>query len=247
MMEYRNKFKDTGAIGKNVLANGDEAGKTPYKNGKVNDSLNPTIDPLKALKQEATRIKMEAAFKEVNDQAAKTGTVDAAKWRQANKLADEYWKTRVSLEQPKIDRNQLTGKAEARINIPKNQKVSGQSTQTSELYHQPSLIKDTQQLSQAQNNRRVFQKDAIGSGVTQAPTRIKDTKLVNTANSFTKRRGFIDTIINDPNTTPKVKNNLTSLYSVRNTEQLQTKAANLVKSDLDTALKVAKSDTSALE
>lgn len=60
----------------------------------------------------------------------------------------------------------------------------------------------------------------------------------------TRQRGFVDTIIEDPKTAPKVKENLTSLYSVRNTKQLQTKAANLVKSDIDLATRVAKEDTS---
>lgn len=47
---------------------------------------------------EEARIKMDNAFKEVNDEAAKTGTVNAQKWREANRLADEYWKTRDALD-----------------------------------------------------------------------------------------------------------------------------------------------------
>jgi hypothetical protein len=57
-----------------------------------------------------------------------------------------------------------------------------------------------------------------------------------------RTRGFVDTVVNDPKTSPKVKENLTSLYSVRNTKQLQTKAANLVKSDPDLALRLARED-----
>lgn len=55
-----------------------------------------------------------------------------------------------------------------------------------------------------------------------------------------RQRGFIDTVKNDANTTQNVKNSVSSLYKVRNTADLQTKAANLVKDSPDMALRVAR-------
>lgn len=52
-------------------------------------------------------------------------------------------------------------------------------------------------------------------------------------------RGFVNTVINDPNTPASVKKSISSLYSVRNTKDLQVKAANLVKSKPDVAMQIA--------
>lgn len=69
---------------------------------------------------EEARIKMDNAFKEINDEAGKTGTVNAKKWREANKLADDYWKQREAIDAKTIPfqkdlqtprRSQLSGKA----------------------------------------------------------------------------------------------------------------------------------------
>lgn len=58
-------------------------------------------------------------------------------------------------------------------------------------------------------------------------------------NTSAQERGFIETIINDPKTAQHIKDNVTSLYNVRNTKQLQTRAANLVKDNPDLAQQVA--------
>lgn len=57
--------------------------------------------------------------------------------------------------------------------------------------------------------------------------------------SYQRTNRFIDTVINDPNTNPKVKQSISSLYSVRNTKDLQMKAATLVKEHPDVAEKLA--------
>lgn len=58
-------------------------------------------------------------------------------------------------------------------------------------------------------------------------------------NSSAKERGFIETIINDPHTAQHIKDNVTSLYNVRNTKDLQIRAKNLVKDSPDLAQRVA--------
>lgn len=60
-----------------------------------------------------------------------------------------------------------------------------------------------------------------------------------------RNRGFIDTIFNDSTTSNEVRQSLIDLdtsYAVRNTKELQTKAANLVAQDPDLALRIAKND-----
>jgi hypothetical protein len=61
------------------------------------------------------------------------------------------------------------------------------------------------------------------------------------------QRGFIKTVLEDPNTSPKVKESVSSLYRARNTKELQTKAATFVKEQPDLSeqmAKNAKDDTS---
>lgn len=67
---------------------------------------------------EAARLKMDDAFKEVNDEAAKTGTVNARKWREANKLADDYWKTREALEATQPTKGANSSQNPARLEDP---------------------------------------------------------------------------------------------------------------------------------
>jgi hypothetical protein len=55
-----------------------------------------------------------------------------------------------------------------------------------------------------------------------------------------KTRGFIKSVLEDPKTNPKVKESISSLYTVRNTKELQTKAATLVKEHPDIAEQIAK-------
>lgn len=62
-----------------------------------------------------------------------------------------------------------------------------------------------------------------------------------------KNRGFINSVLDDPNTAPEIKNSISSLYKSRNTKDLQIKAANLVKDRPDIAEQLAfnaKDDTS---
>jgi hypothetical protein len=54
-----------------------------------------------------------------------------------------------------------------------------------------------------------------------------------------QQRGFIQTVLDDPNTSPKVKDSISSLYATRNTKEAQIKAANLVKLDRDVAERIA--------
>lgn len=54
-----------------------------------------------------------------------------------------------------------------------------------------------------------------------------------------RTRGFIETVLNDPNTSPKVKDSIQSVYKIRNTKELQTKAATLVRENGDLAERIA--------
>lgn len=58
-------------------------------------------------------------------------------------------------------------------------------------------------------------------------------------NTSTRERGFIETVVSDPKTAQHLKDNLTSLYSVRNTKDLQVRAKNLVRDNPDLAQRVA--------
>lgn len=58
-----------------------------------------------------------------------------------------------------------------------------------------------------------------------------------------RSRGFIETIRNDANTPQLVKDSVSSLYEVRNTKDLQIKAAELVKRNPDMAQRIASSDS----
>src|SRR3990167_7521197 len=53
-------------------------------------------------------------------------------------------------------------------------------------------------------------------------------------------RGFSQTIIDDPNVPPLVKESVRQLYKIRNSKQLDTKAANLVKDNPDLATQIAR-------
>ena len=55
-----------------------------------------------------------------------------------------------------------------------------------------------------------------------------------------RERGFLETIKNDPNTRPELAQELNDMYYVRDTNELQTKAANLVREDPELAASVAK-------
>lgn len=55
-----------------------------------------------------------------------------------------------------------------------------------------------------------------------------------------RERGFLETIKKDPNTRPELAQELNDMYYVRDTNELQTKAANLVKEDPELAASVAK-------
>jgi len=79
----------------------------------------------------------------------------------------------------------------------------------------------------------------VGKGGTGAPAELQQPGF-----PFQIRdRGFINTIIDNPNTAPQVKAALTDLdnsYQTRNTEALQIKAANLVQDNPDVAMQLAK-------
>jgi len=64
-------------------------------------------------------------------------------------------------------------------------------------------------------------------------------KQVNKTKIVKKERGFIETIKADANTPEAIKSRVSSLYKVRNTQDLVTKSANLVKTNPDLARKVA--------
>ena len=102
----------------------------PFKSQPLQEggNLKPINRPPEA---ESARIKMNQAFDEINNQAAKGGTINSKKWREANKLADEYWKIRdtkpVSLQEggkkgilTQARQKVIEGKKEV-VKVPKSQ------------------------------------------------------------------------------------------------------------------------------
>lgn len=104
-----------------------------------------------------------------------------------------------------------------------------------------STQKVVQDISQPKTNPSLIKnilpqtpEQAVKTG-TQLPERV--LQQVDTPSM--KTRGFVETIMNDPNTSPKVRNSISSVYKVRNTKELQTKAANLVRDNRDVATQLA--------
>lgn len=188
-------------------------GSQPEKtaSSQANDSL------------EVLRQKMEAAFKEVNDEAATKGTVNGKKWREANALADAYNKATKEATPP-VGKTVKTEQSK-----PRNQRqaVSPESGRISEQLPNPSP---------KQGN--ASQVAATGSVTRTAPESQAASRV---GTPSVRTRGFIETVMNDPNTSPKIRDSISSIYNVRNTKQLQTRAANLVKADSDLAYRIAKS------
>ena len=142
--------------------------------------------------------------------------------------------------------NKAVRPKENTVQTPKNQ---SQSTPKTEQPVSPQLAETTNRTKAPQTKGRATsselgQDEKITLGTPKRTVSQSPEAESNIVNPSIRERGFVETIINDPNTPPKVKENLSSLYSVRNTKQLQTKAANLVKTDPDLAMRVAREDTS---
>jgi hypothetical protein len=132
------------------------------------------------------------------------------------------------------------------VQTPKNQSQSTPKTAQPVAPEQAGTTTQTKapQTKGRATSSELGQDQKIASGTQRKTTSQSPEAKSNIVNPSIRERGFVETIIDDPKTSPKVKENLSSLYSVRNTKQLQTKAANLVKTDPDLAMRVAREDTS---
>lgn len=76
----------------------------------------------------------------------------------------------------------------------------------------------------------------------QSPPALGGQRSLNTEEvvpSGSRKRGFVNTIINDQSTDPRIKDSISSLYKVRNTKELQAKAATFVKENPTAARAIA--------
>jgi len=95
--------------------------------------------------------------------------------------------------------------------------------------------------SQSAASSRTETDSAISQPGVSLPS-LPEKQLSTSASQTSANRSFIKTIYDDPNTKPEIRQalqDIDSSYKVRNTEDLQTKAANLANEDPDTALKFA--------
>ncbi len=100
-----------------------------------------------------------------------------------------------------------------------------------------SIPKQKTSLSQITDDQSVLN----GSVRRKLPPPIPETPQSAPSHSSDLQRGFIKTVLEDSNTSPKVKQSISSLYKVRNTGELQTKAATFVKEHGDLAEQMARS------
>lgn len=111
-----------------------------------------------------------------------------------------------------------------------------QAAQRGKQGQAPQTPLETQQLPVEQPTTHVGQNDVPTNN---QPTQGKSKVETLQGSKTLQERGFIQTVLDDPNTSPEIKNSISSLYATRNTKQAQTKAANLVKEHRDIAEQIA--------
>lgn len=126
------------------------------------------------------------------------------------------------------------------VQIPKGKSQRLPATDTPSLTKQEQIVnKSAEQSSLSQTTSDVLsgtQKSLQGKEPLQTTqTLMQDTPYV-------KTRGFVKTVLDDPNTDQNIKQSISSVYKVRNTKELQTKASNLVKDNPDLALRIAQNE-----
>lgn len=150
----------------------------------------------------------------------------------------------------KLPGRKSTGKAGLRTGNPEIDPKTGDSVVPNQRPAKSSVADSTintiptKQPPEVQLPTNAYQNEpqvSLNQNQTQLPqTLTSSSQNLNTPSPASRQRGFIETVVNDANTSPQVKQSLSSLYQVRNTKDLQTKAANLVKDNPDIALRLAR-------
>lgn len=179
---------------------------------------------------EPARLKMEAAFEKVNQQAA-TGKVNAKDFNEANKLAEEYWKIRDgSVTQPtqgaKIPQKAI-------LRATKSQPQALRSQISPELQKPPISGVDRESEGALLSSRQL--KKSLTRPV-QKPARnqVAPREDSSSPNNTPRQRGFTISVKNSDEVSPDVRKQASGNYTPRSTAQIALNADKYASGNLKT-------------